>query len=186
MLDNLNALILDQCKICLDRDKAFNEEYSSLDVEKEIEQLNPTLRKAVHMLTRSTSEIKHKEVMSEEQQKKKKLRRYFLLRLMLFCTDDRCSMPMHLLIADLIESQGGTAFLIQELNKLGVCSSQETLKRFIQSKVDTKVGKHPCQTFFNCDSFTVVSVDNIDFLYIASQGYIKVPRKAAGMELLYR
>ena len=95
-------------------------------------------------------------------------------------------MPMHLLIADLIESQGGTAFLIQELNKLGVCSSQETLKRFIQSKVDTKVGKHPCQTFFNCDSFTVVSVDNIDFLYIASQGYIKVPRKAAGMELLYR
>ena len=71
VLDNLNALILDQCKICLDRDKAFNEEYSSLDVEKEIEQLNPTLRKAVHMLTRSTSEIKHKEVMSEEQQKKK-------------------------------------------------------------------------------------------------------------------
>ena len=84
---------------------------------------------------------------------------------MMFCVDDRCSMPMHILIADLIESQGGTAFLIQALNKLGVCSSQDTLKRFIQSKVDTKKEKHPCSSFFESSSFTVISVDNIDFLH---------------------
>ena len=74
-------------------------------------------------------------------------------------------MPMHILIADLIESQGGTAFLIQALNRLGVCSSQDTLKRFIQSKVDTKNGKHPCSGYCNSNSFTVISVDNIDFLH---------------------
>ena len=72
-------------------------------------------------------------------------------------------MPMHILIADLIESQGGTALLIQALNRLGVCSSQDTLKIFIQSKADTKKGKHPCTGYFNSSSFTVISVDNTDF-----------------------
>ena len=83
----------------------------------------------------------------------------------MYCANDRCSMPMHVLIADLIESQGGTSFLIQALNKLGVCSSHDTLKRLIQSKVDTTKGKHPCSVFFNSSSFTVISVDNIDFLH---------------------
>ena len=83
----------------------------------------------------------------------------------MFCVDDRCSMPMHILIANLIESQGGSTFLIQALNKFGVCSSQDTLQRFIQSKVDTKKGKHPCSGYFNSSSFTVISVDNIDFLH---------------------
>ena len=72
---------------------------------------------------------------------------------------------MHVLIADLVESQGGSAFLIQALNKLGVCSSQDTLQRFIQSKVDTQHGKHPCSAFFHSSTFTVISVDNIDFLH---------------------
>ena len=136
-------------ELFIEREEVFHEEYSFLDVEKEIERMSPTLRKVVHMLTKSLSEKKlaHKQLTTEEQ-KKKRLRRYFLLCMMLFCADDRCSMPMHMLIAGLVESQGGTAFLIQVLNKLGICLSQETLKRFIQSKVGTQLEKHPCQAFF--------------------------------------
>ena len=166
VLDDLNVQLLNQCRRYLDKDKMFVDEYSSLNIDKEIDQINPTLWKAISMLTRSASErrgVANKQMSNE--QHKKKLRQFFLLCSMIFCADDRCSMPMHILIADLIESQGGTAFLIQALNRLGVCSSQDTLKRFIQSKVDTKKGKHPCSGYFNSNSFTVISVDNIDFLH---------------------
>ena len=30
---------------------------------------------------------------------------------MMFCVDDCCSMPMHILIADMIESQGGMYYI---------------------------------------------------------------------------
>ena len=88
---------------------------------------------------------------------------------MMFRVGDCCSMPMQTLIADLIESQGGTTFLIQALNMLGVCSSQDTLQRFIQSKVGTKKGKHSCSGYFNSSSFTVILVDNIDFLHSSAR-----------------
>ena len=133
VLEDLNTKILDQCRSYLDRNEIFIDEYSTLDIDKEIDQMNPTLWKAICMLTRSVSErrgIANKQIVSNEQNEKR-LRRFFLL---LFCADDHCSMPMHILLADLIESQGGSVILIQALNKLRVCSSQ---KRLIQSKVDT-------------------------------------------------
>ena len=37
-------------------------------------------------------------------------------------------------MTDLIESQGGSSVLIKILNRLGVCSSADTLSRFIQHK----------------------------------------------------
>ena len=93
----------------------------------------------------------------------KKVRRLFLLCTMLFCTDDRCSMPMHILVTDLIESQGGSTLLVQMLNRLGVCASADTLSRFIQHKVTT------CDEYgmkhLTRDTFTVVSADNIDFMH---------------------
>lgn len=118
------------------------------------------------MLTRSASERRDIACKSKLGEQHKKQLRYFLLCLVMFCVDDRCSLPMHMLLADLIDSQGqgGTAFLIHALNKLGICSSLDTLQRHIQSKIDpTK--RHPCSGFFNSSTFTVVSVDNIDFLH---------------------
>ena len=101
VLDDLNAQILDQCRRYLGRDKMFVDkfEYSTLDTDREIDQMNPTLWKAICMLTRSASErrgIANKQTMSNEQHKKR-LRHYFLLCSMMFYVDDRCSMPMYIL-----------------------------------------------------------------------------------------
>ena len=74
-LDDLNAQILHQCRRYLGRDKIFVDEYSTLNIDKEIDQMNPTLWKAICMLTRSASErsgIANKQTMSNEQHKKKK------------------------------------------------------------------------------------------------------------------
>ena len=57
----------------------------------------------------------------------KRVHRLFLLCTILFCTDDRCSMPLHTLLTDTIESQGGSGLLIKLLNQLGVCASADTL-----------------------------------------------------------
>ncbi len=71
----------------------------------------------------------------------KKIRRYFILCCILFCTDARCSRPLHQLITNVVESQGGSALLIKILNRLGVCTSADTLSRFVQHKVHTGVLK---------------------------------------------
>ena len=43
VLDDLNVQILNQCQRYLDKDKTFVDEYSSLNIDKEIDQMNPTL-----------------------------------------------------------------------------------------------------------------------------------------------
>ena len=47
VLDDLNAKILDQCRRYLGEDKIVVDEYSKLDIDEEIDQLNPTLWKAI-------------------------------------------------------------------------------------------------------------------------------------------
>ena len=81
----------------------------------------------------------------------------------MFITNDRCSMPMHILMTDLVDSQGGSLVLIQVLNRLGICFSIDTLARFIQHKKSTVI-QHQFKHLSN-DAFTVVSADNLDFMH---------------------
>ncbi len=78
-------------------------------------------------------------------------------------TDDRCSTPMHILLADLVESQGGSALLHRMLNRVGECASADTLSRFMLHK--TRTLNRDAARYMNKESFTVVSADNIDFLH---------------------
>ena len=71
------------------------------------------------------------------------------------------SPALHTLLTDIVEGQGGSALLIRLLNRLGVCASLDTLKRFIQYKVSSgKTAKSLDPTVF-----TIVSADNVDFLH---------------------
>ena len=118
------------------------------------------------MLTRSTSEIRGTSKVNDPSSSAyhtKRVRHLFLLCTIMFCTDDRCSMPMHTLLTDTIESQGESALLIKILNRLGVCASADTLSRFVQYKAST-FSKNKLKSL-SPDSFTVVSADNIDFMH---------------------
>ena len=46
--------------------------------------------------------------------------RFFCLCMLMFCTDDRCYLPMHNLITDMVESCGGSTLLVKILNRTGV------------------------------------------------------------------
>ena len=53
---------------------------------------------------------------------------------MMFCINEDFTIPLHTLITDTIEAQGGSAMLIRILNQLGACTSSDTLARYIQHK----------------------------------------------------
>lgn len=55
-LDDLSTKLLDQCRSYLDRNEVFVDQYSMLDIDQEINKMNPTLWNAICILTRSASE----------------------------------------------------------------------------------------------------------------------------------
>ena len=86
----------------------------------------------------------------------------------MFCTDDWCSIPVHTLIADIVESYGGSTQLVKVLNQLGVCSSADTPARSIQYRVQELKERAPEQDCLP-NATRVISTDNIDFLHSYAQ-----------------
>ena len=166
VLDTLNHSIHSQINSMLAQDSKIPFEYDELDIDKLVAEMNQTLWKSICILTQSESERRGTSKATDPSTAAyhiKKIRCFFLLCNVLFCTDDRCSFPLHTLVTDVVESQGGSALLIKILNRLGVCASSDTLCRFIQYKVrnaSTKQTSHHPN-----DTFVVVSADNIDFLH---------------------
>ena len=62
----------------------------------------------------------------------KHLRRAYIVSLIIFVTNSECNSPFHVVLSNVIESCGGSTELITMLNRFGICSSVDTLKRIIQ------------------------------------------------------
>ena len=93
----------------------------------------------------------------------KHLRRAYILSVILFITNSECSSPFHVLLADTIESHGGSTELITILNRVGAVCSVDTLKRVIQS-VSLERKAQGVQSLLVNGAFTVATADNVDFL----------------------
>ncbi len=165
-LRDLNVQVHSQIKAMLAKDAVSPIDHDSIDIDGLIEEMDPKLWEAVTLLTQSTSERRGTSTVTEPTSSAyqvKRIRRLFLLCSLMFITDDRCSVPLHILVADLVESQGGSALLHKMLNRLGVCASVDTLSRFMQHKV--RAFSDTADRYISTDSFTVVSADNVDFLH---------------------
>lgn len=77
---------------------------------------------------------------------------------MMFCIIEDYTIPLHTLITDVIDGQGGSAMLIKILNRLGVCASADTLSRYIQHKCTNRTDA--IHQYLSSDSFTVVSANS--------------------------
>jgi DNA invertase Pin-like site-specific DNA recombinase len=71
-------------------------------------------------------------------------------------------MPLHTLLADLIEGQGGSTLLVKILNRLGVCTSADTLIHSLSSLLITLIS------------------------FIATVVFLKVLKTAVGMAPVYK
>ena len=61
----------------------------------------------------------------------------------MFCTDNKCYLPLHNFTTDCIDSHGGSAMLVKILNRLGVCLSADTLARSIQHYITERQKRSP-------------------------------------------
>ena len=108
MLDTLNLAIHSQINSLLAQDAKTPFEYDELDIDKFIQNMNQTLWNAICILTQSTSERQGLSKVTEPLTSSyhiKKVRCVFSLCNLMFCTDDRCSFPLHTLVTDVVNSQ---------------------------------------------------------------------------------
>ena len=105
-----------------------------------------------------------------ENSQARKLRQVFCICSIFFTMNRQCSFPIHTLIADAIKTWGGSNKLVRVLNRLGVCASSETHDRYIQYRVKKVLEEGPMAKFPG-DAFTLVSVDNIDFIHSYARVY---------------
>ena len=173
--DKINTHIHQQIRKYLAADVSIPFEFDQLNIDQLVAEIDPKLWEFVCMITRPMSACKGYTYSSGEKNsllntRVKKVRRFFCLCVLLFCTDDRCHLPLHALITDAVESYGGSAMLIRMLNRLGACSSADTLARVIQYRVEERE-KRGVEQDCNPNEITIISVDNIDFLHSYAQVY---------------
>ena len=114
------------------------------------------------IITRSVREI-HRHTTIENISHQRKLQCLYTLCVTLFNTNRTCSVPLHLLLTDLVEAQGGSSELVRLLNSVGAIASADTHQRYVQFYIERKC-KEGTLSELNTDRFTIVFVHNIDFL----------------------
>ena len=133
------------------------------DLDAFINRIDSDLWDALKLLTQSCNERagrKHKDTYIYE----RKIRLAYLVSVITFCASGgHCSIPLHVLLTDYIEANGGSEKVITILNRLGAVASIETLNRHIMKVSVQRVGDGLLKDL-NSDCFTVATTDNIDFL----------------------
>ena len=163
-LHNLASTLIEN-----DKREPFN--YQTLDIDKQMEMVDPALTQHILTLTKSYNEKKQLYTADEHSLSAhtKKVRRFYSLCVLLFCTNSRCCMPMHLLLTDVVKHHGGSSELIKILNRVGAVSSEDThgrLVTFISQQREKEM-----ETEFNPQAFKLASVDNIDVLSHYTKAY---------------
>lgn len=136
-----------------------------MDIDTLVSEMDPQIWSFITQLTMSTSECRGSSKagdVTSETYHIKKVRRFYIICVIMFTIDDRCYCPIHALITDAIDSYGGSVTLIHTLNRLGVCSSADTLARNIQYRVALREKVGPEEELSDEDVI-IFSLDNIDF-----------------------
>ena len=114
VMDDLNSLVHQQIRKFLVADAREPYRFDKLEIDRLISEMDPTLWSAISSLTRSISERKGTSRVSDTKtpiHHTKKVRRLFCLCALMYCTDDRCYLPLHNLITDTVDSLGGSSLL---------------------------------------------------------------------------
>lgn len=74
------------------------------------------------------------------------------------------------MLADAVESNGGSGHLLKIVNRLGACVSSDTLSRYQQHRVK-QLEKAGIMSEYPSTTFTVVSADNHNFLHSYARVY---------------
>ena len=90
------------------------------------------------------------------------IRHIFLAYCLMFNMKDTCGYPMHVLIADLVNSYSGSSELLNSLCRLGVTVSSRSHQRFVDQILSLEKQSEMPDNLIKPDTFTCFSVDNLD------------------------
>ena len=110
MLEDLNELARSHINTYLKDINKDDFDMSSIDIDHHLQKVNPKLWEAICMLTKSAS---NESKLSALTKHTKKVRRFLILCAMLFCINDNYTLPLHTLISDTVDGQGGSALLMK-------------------------------------------------------------------------
>ena len=158
----INSTMHAQIAQTLKDDASFPYDISKFNVDDAVSRIDPKLWKTVALLTQTVTE-KRNGTDPSKLSKRRKLHCLYCICVMLFATNRCCSVPIHVLLTDVMHSQGGSHELITMLNRFGAVASVETHRRFVQFQIQ-KQQKEGLLYDLDLAKFTVVTVDNIDFL----------------------
>ena len=160
--DKINKRIHQQVRSTTSKDAQTPYDVATFNLQSCIDNIDPILWKMVVLITRSVREVQ-RHIAPENISHQRKLQCLYTLCVMLFNTNRMCSVPLHLLLTDLVEAQGGSSELVRLLNNVGAIASADTHQRHVQFYIERK-RKEGILSELNVEQFTVVSVYNIDFL----------------------
>ena len=138
-------------------DAANPHQIENIDVDKFITELDPDIWKTICLITQPLS---HRAVKSANN-----VRKIFLHMCIAF-HNKQCSFPLHTLIADAIETCGGSSRLVKLMNRLGACAIVRihTSGTYNIHRVGKSMKQGP-MCGYSSKPFTVASADNLDFIH---------------------
>lgn len=142
--------------------------YTTVDIDREIASVDVRLWKSVWHLTcpqsRRQSASEDAETMQRgpaEAQNSRRMKCFFILCCLAHTINKSCHYPLHLLLADTIDSHSSSALLLRCLSHFGVCSSSDTLERLKAGIVDARQ-KGALVDQLSLEAFSFTTIDNID------------------------
>ena len=173
-----------EAKQLIQEDKSSQIDLTTFNVERFMSSIDPSIVKMVVLLTRSCrSSKKPISTLISELPHTKKLRCFYCMCVLLFCTNNQCSMPAHILLTDIVDSHGGTTELIQILNRLGAVASNDTHARYMEAIVEK--GRSSGIATQLKKNFTIILWITLTFFKVTQQCTVEI-NIAAGMVQAYK
>ena len=157
----LNSKLRHQINKMISDDSLDPHRIENFNVDVFINSMDPSIWRAICLIMQTASKkLTHVQ----------KMRMVFTLCQICFTINRQCSFPMHTLLADIIDTCGGSLRLKTILNRLGACVRTETHARYVQYRVVTRQKEGPL-VGLHLDCPVIISADNLDYQQSFSRVY---------------
>lgn len=152
----INSRMHEQAKVLTKTYQDSPQKIRSLNLRDFIQTLDPTLLNFIKAITQPVRK-------NAGNCNSRSIRQLYSLCTLLFCTNSKASMPIHVLLTEMILCHGGSFELVKIMNRIGAVACVDTANRLSTQVAQDRI-VHSIHTALYPNTLTVVSIDNIDIL----------------------